>query len=289
MDVRPRRSVLYMPGSNARALEKARTLPADALILDLEDAVAPSAKEQARALILQAVNQGGYGRREVIVRVNALSTPWGHDDVKAIAPLPVDGVLFPKIESAEDVQAAVASLDAAGARVDLPVWIMAETPRFLFRVHKIMGAHPRLRVVVLGTSDLTKDIRARHTVDRAPLLAALSLCVFGARAHGLDVIDGVHLNLDDMEGFRRACEQGRDFGFDGKSLIHPKQIDIANEVFGPSAADVAHAQAVISAWEQAQAEGKGVVVVDGKLVENLHVDEARRTLALHAAIDTMRG
>jgi citrate lyase subunit beta/citryl-CoA lyase len=282
--LRPRRSVLYMPGSNARALEKARTLPADGLILDLEDAVAPDAKALARDQIAAAVRAGGFGRRELVIRVNALGTPWGADDVAAIANLPIDAVLFPKIEGPAQVRAAVQALDHAGAPPTLPVWAMAETPRAILESASIAAAHPRLTVIVMGTSDLTKDLRARHTPDRLPMLASLSHCLLAARASNLDILDGVHLDLDDEAGFRAACEQGRDMGFDGKTLIHPKQIAIANEVFGPSAQDLDFARRVIAAWQEARRRGEGVVVVDGKLVENLHVEEAKRTLAMAEAI-----
>ena len=287
MQLRPRRSVLYMPGANARALDKARTLPADALILDLEDAVSPDAKEGARRQVVEAVAQGGYGRREVIVRVNGLNTPWGKDDVAAVASSGADAILFPKMESPEQVQAAVEALDAAGGLPDLPVWIMAETPRGMLHIDAIAGASPRLAAIVMGTSDLAKELRVRHTLDRIGLITALSLGVMAARTHGLDILDGVYLDLSDDQGFRAACEQGRDMGFDGKTLIHPKQVGSANEVFAPAAKDVENARHLIEAWEQAKAAGKGVAVVDGKLVENLHVEEARRTLAVAEAIQAL--
>jgi len=287
MQLRPRRSVLYMPGANARALDKARTLPADALILDLEDAVSPDAKEVARRQVVEAVAQGGYGRREVIVRVNGLNTPWGRDDVAAVASSGADAILFPKMEFPEQVQAAVEALDAAGGLPDLPVWIMAETPRGMLHIDAIAGASPRLAAIVMGTSDLAKELRVRHTLDRTGLITALSLGVMAARAHGLDILDGVCLDLSDDQGFRAACEQGRDMGFDGKTLIHPKQVGPANEVFAPAAKDVENARRLIEAWEQAKAGGKGVAVVDGKLVENLHVEEARRTLAVAEAIQAL--
>lgn len=281
--LRPRRSVLYMPGANARALEKARTLAADSLIFDMEDAVAPEAKPQARQQIIAAVTQGGYGQREIIVRVNGLDTPWGHEDVTAIAQLPVHGVLFPKISSAQQLTTAVDWLDAKGGQ-HLPVWIMAETPACILRIDEIAGSHPRLTGIVMGTSDLAKEMRVRHTTDRVGLLTPLSLCILAARAHLLDIVDGVYLNLEDEAGFRAVCEQGRDMGFDGKTLIHPKQVEIANQVFAPTEAEVEHARKVMIAWEQAQQEGKGVVVVNGKLVENLHYEEAKRLLALAEAI-----
>ncbi len=283
-NLRPRRSVLYMPGANARAMEKARTLPADALILDMEDAVAPDAKELARAQIASVVGERGFGRREVVVRVNGLATPWGRSDVQAVAGSGADAILFPKVEDPDEVLAAVAALDAAGAPGDLPVWIMAETPRAILRIDAIASAHPRLALIVMGTSDLAKEMRVRHTIDRIGLVPALSRCVLAARASGLDILDGVHLDLDDDAGLRSACEQGRALGFDGKTLIHPRQIPVANEVFAPGEGAVGTARRIIDAWSAAKSQGKGVVVVDGRLVENLHVDEARRTLAMHDAI-----
>ncbi|OQW90932.1 MAG: CoA ester lyase [Beggiatoa sp. IS2] len=281
--LRPRRSVLYMPGANARALEKARTLAADSLIFDMEDAVAPEAKSQARQQIIAAVTQGGYGQREIIIRVNGLDTPWGRDDLTAIAPLLINGVLLPKISSPQQLVTAVDWLDAQGGR-HLPIWIMTETPACILHLDEIAGSHPRLMGMVMGTSDLAKEMRVRHTVDRVGLLTPLSLCVLAARAHGLDIVDGVYLNLEDDTGFRAVCEQGRDMGFDGKTLIHPKQLDIANQVFAPTKEEVEHSRQVMTAWEQAQQEGKGVVVVNGKLVENLHYEEAKRLLALAEVI-----
>lgn len=282
--LRPRRSVLYMPGANARALDKARGLPADCLILDLEDAVAPAAKALAREQLATALREGGYGRREIVVRVNGLNTPWGRDDIAAVAKLGADAILFPKIESGAQVCEAVAALDAAGAPAGLPVWIMAETPRAVQSIDAIAAAHPRLGAIVVGTSDLAKDLRVRHTPGRAGLLPSLALCVLAARAHGLDIIDGVHLDLNDDTGLAAACEQGRDLGFDGKSLIHPRQIAAANTAFAPAAEDMERARRIIDAWEAAQRDGQGVVLVDGRLVENLHVDEAYRTLSLNEAI-----
>jgi citrate lyase subunit beta/citryl-CoA lyase len=274
-----------MPGSNARALEKARSLPADGLILDMEDAVAPDAKQVAREQIAAALGEGGYGHRELMVRINALSTPWGADDIAAVFSTdnPPDAVLIPKISSVLDVEKAVAALDAAGCPESVDVWIMAETPLCILNIGEI-AAHPRLRGIVMGTSDLSKDTRVRHTPDRLGFIAALNLCVYAARANGLDVIDGVHLDLEDDAGLREACEQGRDLGFDGKSLIHPKQIEAANAVFAPDEAAVEQARQIIAGWQQAEAEGKAVVVVNGRLVENLHVEEARRQLELAEAI-----
>jgi citrate lyase subunit beta/citryl-CoA lyase len=275
-----------MPGSNLRALEKARTLPADGLILDLEDSVAPDAKALAREQIVAAVAAGGYGGRELVIRVNGLGTPWGRDDVRAAATAGADAMLFPKVESVAQVREAVDAMDAAGAPAGLALWIMVETPRAILDIDAVTGAHPRLTCIVMGTSDLAKEMRVRHTPDRIGFVAALSQCVTAARAHGVDIVDGVHLDLQDDAGHRAACEQGCDMGFDGKSLIHPKQIADANEVFAPSPEGIETAHAIITAWEAAQAEGKGVVVVNGRLVENLHVEEAKRNLALAEAISS---
>lgn len=282
--LRPRRSVLYMPGANARALDKARGLDADALILDLEDAVAPDAKAQARAQVAAALKQGGYGHRECIVRINALDTPWGHDDVVAIAQAGAGAVLLPKVQSAAQLGALAQALDAAGAPSDLPLWAMAETPLGFLRLDAIAGGHPRLAAIVVGTSDLVKDLHARHTPGREETLLARSLAVMAARAHGLAVLDGVHLDLNDAAGYAAACQQGRDQGFDGKTLIHPKQIAAANAAFAPTDSELALARKRLDAWRQAQAAGQGVAVVDGALVENLHAEEAERVLALAEAI-----
>ena len=282
--IRPRRSVLYMPGANARALDKARTLPADALILDLEDSVAPETKALAREQAVAAVRQGGYGHRELVVRVNALATPWGRDDIAAAAASGADAVLAPKIEARDDVLAVVAALREAGAPPDLPVWAMAETPLAFLRLGEIAGAHPLLRVIVVGTSDLVKDLHARHSRERTETLTARSLAVLAARACGLGVLDGVHLDLDDDAGLRFACEQGRGMGFDGKTLIHPRQIAAANAAFGPSAGELDAARRIVAAWQQARAAGQGVAVVDGRLVEALHVQDALRLVAIADAI-----
>jgi len=287
MTVRPRRSVLYMPGSNPRALEKARTLKADALILDLEDAVAPDAKDTARANVLAALAQGGYGGRELLVRTNGLATPWGEADLIAAARSGADGVLLPKVESARMVTEALAILAAHGAPERLAVWCMMETPRGILAAAEIGAASPRLAGLVMGTSDLAKDLHCAHTRDRLPLIASLNQVVLVARAYGLAAIDGVHLDLADDEGFAFACRQGRELGFDGKTLIHPKTIDEANRAFAPSPDEIAQAQTIIAAFAQAQAKGQGVVVVEGKLVESLHVENAKRMVALAQAIDAL--
>jgi citrate lyase subunit beta/citryl-CoA lyase len=278
-----------MPGSNPRALDKARALPADGLILDMEDSVSPDAKELAREQIGQALAEGGYGSREIMVRINALATEWGMQDIAAICAFErqPDAVLIPKIDSAADVVAAISAFEDSGISADVDMWIMAETPTCILNIAEVSAAHPRLRGMVMGTSDLSKDTRVRHTPDRAGFITALNLCVYAARANGLDVIDGVQLDLENEELLAYSCEQGRDLGFDGKSLIHPKQIEAANKAFAPSEAELIGAHEIIAGFEAAQAEGKGVVVVNGRLVENLHVEEAKRQLALAEAIAAM--
>ena len=285
--IRPRRSILYMPGSNPRALEKARSLPADGLIFDLEDAVAPDAKETARVQIREALGQGGYGHRETIVRVNGLATPWGHGDLAAAATSGADAVLLPKVESADSVRQALAVLDEAGAPPDLPLWAMMETSLGMLHAEEIASASPRLACFVMGTSDLAKELQAAHTPLRLPMITALGLCLLAGRAFGLTLLDGVHLDLDDDDGYAASCRQGLELGFDGKTLIHPKQIDTANRTFAPDEAALTHAEKIIEAHEAAAAEGKGVVVVDGRLVENLHVEDAIRQVQLAAAIRAM--
>lgn len=284
MTIRPRRSVLYMPGANARALDKARTLPADGLILDLEDSVAPDAKDLARTQVMTAVADGGYGGRELIVRVNGLDTPWGHADLVAAATSGADAVLIPKIDSAEGVRQAERVLANTGAPDTLKLWVMMETPHAMLNAREIAGAGPRVTCLVMGTSDLTKDLNALNTALRLPLLTSLGLTLLAAKAYRLAVLDGVHVDLEDAAGFADSCRQGREMGFDGKTLIHPNQIAAANAAFGPTEAEVAHARAVIDAHAEAMAQGKGITVVKGKLVEALHVEQARRTVALAEAI-----
>lgn len=278
MSVRARRSVLYIPGANARAIEKARGLPVDGIILDLEDAVAPDAKAGAREQVARQLAAGGFGRRERVVRINGLETPWGEADLEMAARSGADAVLLPKVESVEQVLAVVSRLEAAGAPEVMQVWCMMETPRGILHAEAIAGASTRIGCLVLGTSDLTSDLRARHTADRLPLLASLSWCLLAARAHGLDALDGVHLDLGDDAGFLRACQQGVELGFDGKTLIHPRQVEAANGMFGPTPEAVAHARAVIAAFDEALEQGRGVAVLDGRLIENLHVRSARRIL-----------
>jgi citrate lyase subunit beta/citryl-CoA lyase len=283
--LRPRRSVLYMPGSNPRALEKAHGLPADGLIIDLEDAVAADAKEGARAIVAAALAAGGYGARELVLRVNSLDTPWGHADLAVAATMPIDAVLLPKVENADRVRLTVSLLDALGAPEQLAVWCMIETPLGVLAAREIAAASPRLAALVLGTSDLTKDLHALATRDRLPLITSLGLTMLAARAYGLAILDGVHLDLADNEGFALSCRQGRELGFDGKTLIHPEQIALANLAYAPNSEEINWSRRVIAAHAEAAAAGKDVVLVDGKLVEGLHVENARRLLALAGEID----
>ncbi|MEP0336901.1 MAG: CoA ester lyase [Alphaproteobacteria bacterium] len=285
--IRPRRSVLYMPGSNARALEKGRSLAADGLILDMEDAVAPDAKQTARDQITATIAEGGYGGRELIVRTNGLDGPWGEDDLKAAANMGADAVLLPKVESKAMVDQAIAILDGAGAPADLPIWAMMETPLGMLHAEEIAFSSPRLQCLVMGTSDLAKDLRAQHTPDRIPFMTSLGLCILAARAAKIAILDGVHLDLADDDGFMASCRQGRELGMDGKTLIHPKTIAMANEAFSPSEDEIAWSKRIIEAHAEAEKEGKGVVLVDGKLIENLHVEGAKQMVAMADAITQM--
>jgi citrate lyase subunit beta / citryl-CoA lyase len=279
-DPRPRRSALFVPGSNARALDKARTLPADVLIFDVEDAVAPAQKPAARAAIAAALTQGGYGQRELALRVNGLATEWGRDDLVAAAKLPLDAVLLPKVETADTVRRAETMLDGAGAHAGVALWCMVETPLGILHAEAIAAASPRVAALVAGTADLAKDLRAIEARDRMPVLTSLGLVLLAARAYGLAALDGIHADLDDETGFEAACRQGRAMGFDGKSLIHPKTIAIANRIFAPSPQEMLWAMRVIDAHGEATKAGSGVTLVDGRLIERLHVEEARRVLAL---------
>lgn len=285
MQIRPRRSVLYMPGANPRALEKARTLPTDALILDLEDSVAPSAKESAREAVCAAVRERAYGRREVVVRINALDTPWGADDLAAACAAKPDAILVPKIGGAGDVKDVHARMrDASGESVGL--WLMIETPRAVLDIAAIAGARahvPSLSAFVIGANDLAKETRVKLAKGREAIAPWLAQIVLGARAYGLDVIDAVYNDHADLEGFRAECEQARDFGMDGKSLIHPGQIGPCNEVFSPSREEVEWATKVASAFDRPENAGLGVISLDGKMVERLHLEMAQRVLAVAAA------
>jgi citrate lyase subunit beta/citryl-CoA lyase len=284
-DLRPRRSVLYMPGANERALEKAQTIPADALILDLEDAVAPDAKPAARERVCAVATSGAYGSREIAIRANGIGTAWHEDDLAAIAQAGPDAVVVPKVNSADEVHQIEKALEAGGAPASTMIWAMLETPIAMLRAHEIASSSERLAVLVMGTNDLAKELQAAPVPGRAPLLSGLGLCLLGARAAGKVILDGVYNDIKDEAGFLAECQQARDLGFDGKTLIHPSQVDPCNATFAPSADDVEKAGRVIAAFEEAEAAGRGVVAVDGRMVENLHVEQARRTLAIQAAID----
>ena len=286
--LRPRRSVLYMPGSNARALEKAKTLAADALILDLEDAVAPDAKEMAREQVTAAVKAGGFGRREVIIRVNGAATPWGEADLAAAAKAGPDAILIPKASTPGDIMLAAKVLRNSGAPDRTRIWAMMETPVALLNADSVvrtaMDPNSRLAVLVMGTNDIAKETRARLTPGRPSMLAYLSICVAAARAYGAEIIDGVYNDFSDEAGFRAECEQGRDLGMDGKTLIHPNQVAICNEVFAPAEAEIAFARKIIATFDLPENAVKGALQIDGKMVERLHADMARRTVAIAEAI-----
>ena len=281
-DYTPLRSVLYMPGSNARALEKAKSIACDGLILDLEDAVAPDAKPEARDAVCAAAASGDYGRRTVTIRVNGIGTEWHDADLAAAAQAGPDAVVVPKVNTADEVRSLVAALESAGAPEGTKLWAMVETPEAIWNVREVAAASDRLTVLVLGTNDLVKELFAEHVPGRAPLLTSLSLSLLAARAAGVQVLDGVYNDVKDADGFLAECEQGRQLGFDGKTLIHPGQVDPANEQFAPSEQAVADARGLIQAWEDGR--GSGVVTYQGKMVENLHVESARRVLAIDEAI-----
>ena len=291
MDFKPRRSILYMPGSNARALEKARALPADGFIFDLEDAVAPDAKDEARALVCDAVKTGGYGNRELIIRINGLGTDWAEADIEAAVAAGPDAILAPKVATPEMVQELNARLDAAGATPELKLWAMMETPLSMLNAGAIAASAAeqgsRLSCFVMGTNDLAKETGAAMTADRLPMLTWLSTCVAAARAHGLTILDGVYNNFRDADGYANECAHGRALGMDGKTLIHPSQIDVCNQVFAPSLEEVEFARKVIAAFELPEAKGKGVITVDGRMVERLHAEIARATVKIADAIDAM--
>lgn len=286
---RPRRSALYMPGANARALEKGREVPADVLIMDVEDGVAPEAKEEARARIVAMLAGGGYGRREIGVRINGVGTPWHEEDVMAFARSGADAIVVPKVDSPATVRAVAALMERAGAPASMRIWCMIESARGVLSADAIAGAHPRLGALLIGSADLTKDLRARHAPDRLPILTSMQLVVLAARANGISVLDSPFFDLSDDEGFLASCRQGRDLGFDGKTLLHPRTIAGANAAFGPSAEEIAWAHRITAAHEAALAEGKGVTLVDGQLVEGLHVVEAQRLVALAETIAALEG
>ncbi len=279
---RPRRSVLYMPSSNERALEKAKSLPCDGLILDLEDAVAPDAKPAARESACAAAASGAYGKRELTIRVNGIGTEWHDDDLAAAAQAGPDGIVVPKVDSADEVRTLVDALERAGAPDHTRLWAMIETPQAIFDVREIAASSDRLAVLVMGTNDLVKELYAEHVPGRAPLLTSLSLSLLAARAAGVAILDGVYNDVKNTDGFLEECRQGREMGFDGKTLIHPGQVAGANEAFAPSEQAVEDARGILQAWEEGQ--GSGVVTYNGRMIENLHVESAQRTLTMHEAI-----
>jgi citrate lyase subunit beta/citryl-CoA lyase len=282
--LRPRRSVLFLPGNNARAHEKARSLPADALIFDLEDSVAPEAKVAARGQIAAALKAGGYGKRELILRVNGAETRWQDDDLRFSVTLPIHAVLLPKVTGADDVLAAEAVLAGAGFKQRMALWCMMEVPRAFLRADAIAASTPRLEALVMGIEDLGKDLRTRVQPDRAPLMTAIQLCVLAARAYGLDPLDSVLPDFKNLDAFAAACRQGRDLGFAGKTLIHPDQIAPANAAFAPSDEEIAAARRVVEAYAAATAQGRSVATLDGRMIEQLHATEAQQTLDMAAAI-----
>lgn len=282
-DLRPRRSVLYMPSSNERALEKAKSIACDALIFDLEDAVAPDAKEAARANAVAAAQSGEYGHREVTIRCNGLDTPWGADDLAAAATSGAASVVIPKVNSVDYLNEIEQRLDAAGAPAEMTIWAMIETPTAIMDVRAI-AHHPRVNVLVMGNNDLAKELRTGVLPERTPLIPHLALALLGAREADKVILDGVYNDVRDPDGFLVEAEQGKAMGFDGKTLVHPSQVDPANEVWAPSADEVDFSRRVIEAFEEAEAEGRGVVTVDGRMIENLHVENAKRILAVADAI-----
>jgi citrate lyase subunit beta/citryl-CoA lyase len=286
--IRPRRSVLYMPGSNTRAIEKARALPVDGVILDLEDAVAPEAKEEARAQVAAAVKAGGFGHREVFIRVNGIDTPWHADDLAAAVQAAPDAILLPKIFEVAQLERVGQRLLDMKADLKTRVWAMIETPIAIFNILSLAAeAHDsetRLAGFVMGTNDLAKETRARQVPGRAPMVPWLATCVLAAHAHGIDILDGVYNDLSDAEGFARECAQGRDMGFDGKTLIHPNQIDACNAAFSPGAEEVAQARKIIAAFDRPENKDKGALQIEGRMVERMHAEIARRTIAIAEAI-----
>jgi citrate lyase subunit beta/citryl-CoA lyase len=293
MVARPRRSVLYVPGSNAKALAKARGLAADAIIIDLEDSVAPDSKPAARALAVETVRAGGFGGRELVIRVNGAHTPWSREDLAAAIAAAPDAILLPKVDGAGGVMGAARALREAGAPARTRLWAMMETPMAILSAGSIAAtaADPdsRLETLVMGLNDLAKETRARLTPGRGAMTAWLALCVAAARAHGCDIIDGVYNDLSDLAGFKAECEQGRDMGLDGKTLIHPNQIDVCNATFAPTAAEIGAARAIIAAFALPENAGKGAIQLDGKMVELLHEQMARRTLAVAEGIEALAG
>jgi citrate lyase subunit beta/citryl-CoA lyase len=292
MTFRPRRSVLYMPGSNTRAIDKARNLPVDGIIIDLEDAVAPDAKEQARLQVVEAVKAGGFGAREVFIRINGIDTPWHSDDLTAASQAAPDAILVPKIAEVEQLERVGQRLLDMKADLKTRIWAMIETPSAIFNIQALAAeardSETRLAGFVVGTNDLAKETRVRQVPGRAPMVSWLATCVLAAHAHGIDVLDGVYNDLSDAAGFERECLQARDMGFDGKTLVHPNQIAPCNAAFSPDADEVAQARAMIAAFDRPENKDKGVVQIDGRMVERMHADMARRTVAIAEAIEARR-
>ena len=284
--LRPRRSVLYMPAANERALEKAKGISADALIFDLEDAVSPDSKDAARENAVKAASSGEYGKREITIRCNGLDTPWGAADIAAAAKACVSAIVIPKVSDEKTLDEVSRHLDAAGAPKEILIWAMIETPTAILDARAI-AAHPRVAVLVMGTNDLAKELRAAQIPGRAPLYSHLATALLAAREAGKPIIDGVFNNIKDADAFRDECVQGMEMGFDGKTLIHPDQVAIANDVWAPSESEVEHARKVIAAFDEALAAGKGVVQLDGKMIENLHVANAQRAIAIADAIASL--
>lgn len=289
--IRPRRSVLYMPGSKERALQKGKELPTDAIIFDLEDAVAPDMKDMARDQVAEAIKAGGYGKRELIIRVNGLDTPWFEADLKAAAAAKPNAILLPKVSSGNEVRAVREQLIALGADASIDLWAMMETPLAMLKALDIAEAGPaeqhRLSVFIMGTNDLSKETGAAIKPGREAMLTWLSTCVAAGRAFGIDIVDGVYNDFKDLEGFKVECEQGNDLGMDGKTLIHPGQIEPCNEVFSPSGDAVDWAKKIIAAFELPENQGKGAITVDGKMVELLHAEMAKKTVAISQAIQAL--
>ena len=283
-EIVPRRSVLYMPGANEKALEKAKTLPTDAIIFDTEDSVAPDKKAEARARVAEAAASGAYGRRELTIRVNSLETEWADADLRSAASAGPAGIVVPKVESAADVAHVEKVIESAGVPDHTAIWAMLETPAAIENAVSIAMSSERLAVLVMGTNDLAKELRAGLVAGRAPLLWGLARCVNAARFAGKVVLDGVYNDVKNPDGFADECRQGAELGFDGKTLIHPSQVEPCNDAFAPSADEVEHSRRVIEAFEAGLAEGKGVITVDGRMIENLHVDNARRAIAIADAI-----
>jgi citrate lyase subunit beta/citryl-CoA lyase len=290
--VRPRRSLLFMPGSNLRAMEKARNLAADCIILDLEDSVAPDAKAIAREQIAQAIAAKGFGKRELLIRINSLDTPWWIDDIEMTGKAQPDGILVPKISSVEDLKLIADRLDAINADVSIKVWAMIETARAVLHAEELAATStdPKMRLAgfVFGPNDISRETRIRMQPGRAAMLPIITHCILAARLYGLEILDGPYSDFSNVEGLEQECAQGRDLGFDGKTLIHPSQIEVCNAIFTPPAEEVAHARRIIAAFELPENASRGAIQLDGRMVERLHADMAKRTIAMADAIAAMK-